>query len=77
MVDKEPSPDLCPRMDLNPSEPSIEVREQSSGCIPFPIVENMGNTVEPYGVETWIAEKNFHIVLCGRISLFNGLDIFL
>jgi len=41
------------------------------------LIEEMGNAVEPYGMETRVAEENLQKVFSRRISLFNGSDIFL
>jgi hypothetical protein len=45
--------------------------------MPPPLKEEMGNAVEPNGMEPRIAEKDLRIVFGSRISLFNGSDIFL
>jgi hypothetical protein len=76
MVDEEPSPDLCPGVDLNPGEPAAEVRDEPSRGIPSPLIEGMSEAVKPDRMETRIAEKNLHIVFDRRISLFNRLNIF-
>jgi hypothetical protein len=76
MVDEEASSDFRTGMDLNPSEPAAEVRDEPSRGIPSPLIEGMSEAVKPDRMETRIAEKNLHIVFGRRISLFNRLNIF-
>jgi hypothetical protein len=64
-------------MDLDACEPAGEVRDQAGSGIPSLLIEEMGDSVEPDGMETRITEKNLEIVLGCGISLFNRSDIFL
>src|SRR4030043_254745 len=77
MVDEESPADFCTGMDLNSCEPTAEMGNQTGSCKPSPLIEGMGNTVEPNGMEARITEKNFHSVFRCRISVFNGSDVFL
>jgi len=76
MVDEEPSPDLCPGMDLNPGEPAAEVRDEPGRGVPSPLIESMSEAMKPDRMETRIAEKNLHIVFGSRVPLLNRLNIF-
>jgi hypothetical protein len=64
-------------MNLNACEPSVKMGQEAGSRMPPPLKEEMGNAVEPNGMEPRIAEKDLRIVFGSRISLFNGSDIFL
>jgi hypothetical protein len=64
-------------MNLDPCEGTVKMGDQARCGIPFPLVEEMGNTMKPDGMETWIAEEDLYKVFGSRIPLFNGSDIFL
>jgi hypothetical protein len=77
MINEKSSADFCTGVDLNSCEPSAKMRNQTGSGKPSPLVEGMGNTVEPDRMEAWIAEKNLHSVFRSRVSIFNRPDIFL
>jgi len=76
MVDEEASPNFRTGMNLDSRERAIEMRDQACCGEPVPSVEEMRKAMKPDGVESWVTEKDFYIILRCRISFFNRLDIF-
>jgi hypothetical protein len=76
VINEESPADSRSGMDLDSCKPSIEVRDQTGNSMPSPLIEEMGNSVQPDGVEPWITEKDLQVVFCCWVSLFYRSDIF-
>jgi hypothetical protein len=71
MVDEEASPNFRTGMNLDSRERAIEMRDQACCGEPVPSVEAMRKAMKPDGMESWVAEKNFYVILRCRISFLN------
>ena len=76
MVDEEASPNFRTGMNLDSRKRAIEMRDESCCGKPFTSVKEMRKAMKPDGMESWVAEKDFYIILRSRISFFNRLDVF-
>src|SRR3970282_1326982 len=75
MIDEKPFADRRSRMDLDSREGSRDVGDEPGENPDVALPEPVGEVVEPYGVETGIAEEDLQHAACGRIPLEDDLDV--
>ena len=76
MVNEEAFPDFRTGVNLDARERAIEMRDQPCRGEPVPSVEAMRKAMKPDGMESWVAEKNFYVILRCRISFLNRSNVF-
>jgi hypothetical protein len=76
MINKKTSSDLSAGMYLDTGKETANMRKKSGAEKPFLSPQKMGDPVNPDGVESRIAGKDFHDASGGRVFPEYYLDIF-
>ncbi len=76
VVDKETTADLGARMNLNPGQPTAEVRYQPRQPFPAHAPQGAGQAMDPDRMHARVAGQHFKGIARRRVTVENTLDIF-
>ena len=76
VIDKETTTDLCARMNLDPGQPTAERRHQTPQPFPAHPPAGMRDTVQPDGMQAWIASQHLKGIARRRITMEYALNVF-
>jgi hypothetical protein len=76
VIDKTPASDGGPRMDLDPSDTSIELRKDSRQQREAIGVQPVSRAMQQDGMKAGVTEKDFQRALGGWITVEDGFDLF-